>query len=73
MAVESPTKDFDIAVSRKDAPTDEAASQDSHIQTKADFLASFTHEESKAIIRKVDRRFLLIIGLMYVIKNVSAF
>jgi hypothetical protein len=39
--------------------------------SKEAFLASFTAAEGKAIIRKVDRRFLLIIGMMYLIKNVS--
>lgn len=34
------------------------------------FLASFSPEEDKAIRRKVDRRFLWLIGLMYIIKNV---
>lgn len=34
------------------------------------FLASFSAEEDKAIRRKVDRRFLWLIGLMYIIKNV---
>jgi hypothetical protein len=38
---------------------------------KEAFLSSFSAAESKAIIRKVDRRFLLIIGMMYLIKNVS--
>ena len=35
------------------------------------FLSSFTQKEEKAIMRKVDRRFLLLIGLMYLIKTVS--
>jgi len=34
------------------------------------FLSSFSPEEDKAIRRKVDNRFLLLIGLMYMIKNV---
>jgi hypothetical protein len=38
---------------------------------KEAFLSSFTAAEGKAIIRKVDRRFLLIIGMTYLIKNVS--
>jgi hypothetical protein len=38
---------------------------------KEAFLSSFTAAEGKAIIRKVDRRFLFIIGMMYLIKNVS--
>lgn len=35
------------------------------------FLSSFSPEEDKAIMRKVDKRFLLLIGLMYIIKNVG--
>jgi hypothetical protein len=39
---------------------------------KAAFLSSFTAAENKAIMRKVDKRFLLVIGMMYLIKNVRA-
>ena len=35
------------------------------------FLSTFSPEEDKAIRRKVDYRFLWLIGLMYIIKNVS--
>jgi hypothetical protein len=35
------------------------------------FLASFSPEEDKKIRRKVDWRFLWLIGMMYIIKNVS--
>lgn len=34
------------------------------------FLSSFSVEEDKAIRRKVDWKFLWLIGLMYIIKNV---
>lgn len=40
---------------------------------KKAFLASFSAAEDKAIMRKVDRRFLVLIGLIYVIKNVCGF
>ena len=40
-------------------------------EAKAAFLSTFSAEEEKAIIRKVDRRFLVLIGLMYMIKTVS--
>ncbi|GME29232.1 Major facilitator superfamily [Neofusicoccum parvum] len=40
-------------------------------QGKKAFLASFTAEEDKAIMRKVDRKFLILIGLIYVIKNID--
>jgi hypothetical protein len=42
-----------------DAATDRAA-----------FLATFSAEEDKAIMRKVDWRFLWLIGVIYLIKNV---
>ncbi|EHK97616.1 putative tartrate transporter [Glarea lozoyensis 74030] len=35
------------------------------------FLSSFSPEEDKAIRRKVDMRFLWLIGLMYIIKNID--
>ncbi|KAK3329132.1 MFS transporter [Apodospora peruviana] len=35
------------------------------------FLATFTAEEDRAIRRKVDRRFLWLIGLIYIIKNID--
>jgi hypothetical protein len=35
------------------------------------FLSSFSAAEDKAIMRKVDRRFLLLIGLMYMLKNID--
>ncbi len=45
--------------------------RDDSAENRAAFLSSFTPEENHAIIPKVDRRFLLIIGMMYLIKNVS--
>lgn len=48
----------------------ESPRSDSSADRKA-FLATFTSEEDKAIRRKVDWRFLWLIGLMYIIKNVS--
>lgn len=35
------------------------------------FLASFTPEEDNSIMKKVDRRFLLLIGVLYLSKTVS--
>lgn len=40
-------------------------------EDREQFLASFTAEEHDQIIRKVDRRFLLLIGLMYMLKNID--
>lgn len=39
--------------------------------SKAAFLATFTPQDDKAVMRKVDRRFLLLIGILYMTKNVS--
>ena len=38
---------------------------------KAAFLSTFTPREEKTIMRKVDRRFFVLIGLMYMIKQVG--
>lgn len=35
------------------------------------FLASFTPQDDKSIMRKVDRRFLLLIGILYLTKNID--
>ena len=40
--------------------------------SKAAFLATFTPQDDKDVMRKVDRRFLLLIGILYMTKNVSA-
>jgi hypothetical protein len=41
-------------------------------ESKQAFLPSFTQAENKAIMRKVDRRFLLLIGILYMTKNVRS-
>ena len=38
---------------------------------REEFLAGVDAAEDKRIMRKVDRRFLLLIGLMYMIKNID--
>jgi hypothetical protein len=45
---------------------------DSDDEGRKAFLASFSAEEDRAIRRKVDRRFLWLIGLIYILKNVSS-
>lgn len=40
-------------------------------EARAAFLATFSAEEERAIMRKVDIRFCLLIGFMFMIKNVS--
>ncbi|KAH7109667.1 high-affinity nicotinic acid transporter [Dendryphion nanum] len=40
-------------------------------EAKAAFLATFTAEEEKTIMRKVDKRFILLTGIMYMIKQID--
>ena len=40
-------------------------------EARAAFLATFSAEEEKAIMRKVDKRFLILIGFMFMVKNAS--
>ena len=54
------------AAGESDSPTPVA----SELENRRAFLASFTQEDNKAIMRKVDRRFLLLIGILYMTKNV---
>lgn len=48
----------------------EHSNLDDEAAEKATFLASFSLEEEKKILRKIDHRFLILIGLMYMIKQV---
>lgn len=61
------------AVNDSPATSQIATAEEFHDGTeegKKAFLASFSAAEDKVIMRKVDRRFLVLIGLIYVIKNV---
>uniref|UniRef100_A0A0B7KI15 Major facilitator superfamily (MFS) profile domain-containing protein n=1 Tax=Bionectria ochroleuca TaxID=29856 RepID=A0A0B7KI15_BIOOC len=40
-------------------------------ELRKEFLATFTAEEEKAIMRKVDNRFLILIGFMFMSKNID--
>lgn len=66
------------AAATDDSPTTsqlgaaEGTFHDGTDEGKRAFLASFGVAEDKAVMRKVDRRFLLLIGCIYVIKNVSS-
>jgi hypothetical protein len=40
-------------------------------EARAAFLATFSAEEEKKIMRKVDIRFCLLIGVMFMVKNVG--
>lgn len=57
-------KDGDVSISER-TPSPSSANY------RETFLASFDAEEDKRIMRKVDRRFLLLIGLAYMIKNID--
>lgn len=48
----------------------EQLDSDDEAAEKAAFLASFSLEEEKKILRKIDKRFLVLIGLMYMVKQV---
>ncbi|KAH8900183.1 MFS general substrate transporter [Thozetella sp. PMI_491] len=52
-------------------PSDNLSFHDGTDEGKKAFLESFSAAEDKAIMRKVDRKFLLLIGLIYLIKNVD--
>ncbi|KAL0262605.1 hypothetical protein SLS55_001573 [Diplodia seriata] len=63
----------EAAVEDSPAPSQSGTAEfhDGTEEGKKAFLASFSAAEDKAIMRKVDRRFLVLIGLIYVIKNID--
>lgn len=50
---------------------DDQARRGSSTSRRAAFLATFSVEEDKTIRHRVDQRFLLLAGVMYLVKNVS--
>ncbi|EXJ80493.1 hypothetical protein A1O1_08638 [Capronia coronata CBS 617.96] len=46
-------------------------SSSSSLTDREAFLSSFTAEDDRRIMRKVDKRFLLLIGMMYILKNID--
>ncbi|KAL1959088.1 hypothetical protein VTO42DRAFT_2875 [Malbranchea cinnamomea] len=73
MTVETSGKDAATAKIQATSSSNSVSSvHDDHgnINRKA-FLASFSAEEDKAIRRKVDRRFLWLIGMIYILKNID--
>jgi len=63
---------LDLGISKSVASTsNDGNTSDEEADRKA-FLATFSAEEDKAIRKKVDRRFLWLIGLIYIIKNVRS-
>lgn len=70
MAARKETDDISITAQDSDPG---AVSESVHSDAAAEriaFLSSFSPEEDKAIRRKVGWRFLWLIGMMYIIKNV---
>lgn len=63
------------AIDTKSAETEPDVAQPAKLrddpEARAAFLATFSHEEAKAIMRKVDMRFFVLIGLMFMVKNVN--
>lgn len=71
------TIDRDVAAqSRQQASGVVARGDDVHLrddpEAKAAFLATFTADDEKRIMRKVDKRFVFLAGMMYLIKQVSS-
>jgi hypothetical protein len=62
---------------KREPVTEISSSQDEPLQSVEDvgsreaFLGSFTPEDDRAIMKKVDKRFLLLIDILYMTKNVS--
>ncbi|KIX09974.1 uncharacterized protein Z518_01055 [Rhinocladiella mackenziei CBS 650.93] len=73
MAVESSRTEFKVVEAGLSPQETVLRSSSSSIseESREAFLSSFTAEEDRRIMRKVDKRFLLIIGLMYMLKNVD--
>jgi hypothetical protein len=64
------SKEIGVFVEPHTTVVESPTSSLSHNDKEA-FLSSFTAEEDRRIMRKVDKRFLLLIGLMYMLKNVD--
>lgn len=62
-----------LTVSDASASDEEDISRDlrKDPEARAAFLATFTADEEKAIMRQVDIRFCVLIGLMFMVKNVN--
>lgn len=71
MATPLPSKDVPSRVSKTASDMSDIESR--AVQCKVEFLSSFTQEEHKSIMHKVDKRFLPLIGMMLLIKAVSIF
>lgn len=71
----APTIDHDVAAAnRKQASATVARADVDNLrddpEAKAAFLSTFTAAEEKMIMRKVDKCFILLTGIMYLIKQV---
>ncbi|KAL2825795.1 major facilitator superfamily domain-containing protein [Aspergillus cavernicola] len=52
-----------------DGKADDSTARATDPEARQAFLATFSADEEKAVLRKVDRRFLVLIGLMFMVKN----
>lgn len=57
-------------ISEQKAPPAEVKSKELKSE-KAQFLSQFTAEDDRRIMRKVDRRVLLLMGVMYLLKQID--
>lgn len=62
----------ELSATVADAPEDEDFTIDlrHHAEARMAFLATFSASDEKTIMRKIDRRFVILIGLMFMFKNV---
>lgn len=71
MASPTTTSLSDEVTPAKDEATISIAARDDFETYRRNFLSRFTAEDDKRIMRKVDSRFLLLMGFMYLIKQID--
>ncbi|KAH8682063.1 permease of the major facilitator superfamily [Xylariales sp. PMI_506] len=69
--IETAVQDSSAAAHSDASETTQSFFHDGSDEGRKAFLATFDAAEDKAIMRKVDRRFLLLIGLIYMIKSID--
>ena len=67
---QDPTSGTDQKIVDVEVGEDDTSNHNQGLTNKAEFLSTFTAEEEKSIIRKVDWRIVSIIGLMSMIRQV---
>lgn len=66
----TPTKTADTILASTPSDSDDVSSPE---LDRAEFLATFTAEDEKRILRKVDRHLIALSALIYAIKQVNQF